>query len=121
LADFVRRMDAERTVAVISMPGDRSDGDMNMFGELAGKTFDRIIIREDDNTRGRAPGEIASILKDAVIRGGRAEADVEIVLDELEASKTAVDTSNKSDLVVLMIDKPLKVWTMLTTRNSPDL
>ncbi|MEJ7837569.1 MAG: cyanophycin synthetase [Thermomicrobiales bacterium] len=118
LADFVHRMGAERTVAVISMPGDRSDGDMNIFGELAGKTFDRIIIREDDDTRGRAPGEIAGILKDAVIRGGRASADVEIVLDELEASKTAVDTSEKSDLVVLMVDKPLKVWNMLTKQEN---
>jgi cyanophycin synthetase len=118
LADFVHRMGADRTVAVISMPGDRSDGDMNMFGELAGKTFDRIIIREDDNTRGRAPGEIAGILNDAVIRGGRAQDDVTIVLDELEAAKTALETSQKSDLVVIMVDKPLKIWSMLTSQES---
>jgi pheromone shutdown protein TraB len=32
----------------------------------------------------------------------------------LEAVKHAVDMADKTDLVVLMIDKPVKVWEMLT-------
>jgi len=117
IADFVKRMGAERTTAVISMPGDRSDGDMNLFGELAGKTFNRIIIREDDNRRGRAAGEIAGILREAVLKSGLAETDVSIVLDELEAAKAAIDTSEKTELVVIMADKPQKVWSMLTNQE----
>ena len=113
IADFVRRMEADRTLAVISMPGDRSDADMAAFGELAGRTFDRVIIREDKNTRGRARGEIAGILHEAVLRGGRAEDQVMIVLDELEAAQTAVDAAGKGDLVILMVDRPAEVWTML--------
>lgn len=114
IADFVGRMDTERSVAVISMPGDRSDADMKVFGELAGKSFDRIIIREDDNTRGRAPGEIAGILKEAAQRGGMPEETIEIILDEEEASRSAVDSAERGDLVVLLVDKPAKVWEMLT-------
>jgi len=114
MADFVKRMEAEKTVAVISVPGDRSDGDMQAFGDLAGKTFDRIVIREDDNTRGRRSGEIAEILRTAAIAGGMSDSNITVMLDELDAVKRAVDISEKTDLVVLMIDKPVKVWEMLT-------
>ncbi len=114
IADFVSRMEAERTVAVISLPGDRSNSDMEAFGSLAGKTFDKIIIREDDNTRGRARGEIGDLLRQAVLGAGKNPDDVEIVLDELEAARHAVDQSSKGDLVVLLVDKPAAVWEQLT-------
>jgi cyanophycin synthetase len=56
MADFVKRVEAERTVGLIAMPGDRSNGDIEAFGKLAGKTFDELVIREDTNTRGRGRG-----------------------------------------------------------------
>ncbi len=118
IADFVSRMEAERTVAVISMPGDRSNDDMQAFGELAAKTFDRIIIREDDNRRGREVGEIAERLRKGAIDGGMDEANIELELDEMEACRRAVDTTERDELVVLLIDKPQKVWTMLTNRGA---
>ncbi len=118
MADFVKRMEAESTVAVISVPGDRSDGDMTAFGELSGKTFDRIVIREDDNTRGRPRGEISSILRESAIRAGIQEESVSVVLDELEAVQSAVNMADKSDLVVLMVDKPAKVWELLSERGA---
>ena len=114
IADFVQRMASDRSVAVISIPGDRSDGDIAAFGELAATSFDRIIIREDDNTRGRQSGEIARLLKEAVLRGGLPEENVSIVLNELDAARAAVEEAEKTDLVVIMADKPVKVWEMLT-------
>ncbi len=118
LGDFVARMEAPSSVAVISIPGDRSDEDMRMFGELAARTFDRIIIREDDNTRGRPGGEIAARLKEAVLAGGLAESSIAVELDELTACRLAVDTSSKDELVVLLADKPQKIWEMLTNRRA---
>jgi cyanophycin synthetase len=114
MADFVKRMGADRTVAVISMPGDRSDADMEAFGALAGKTFDQIVIREDDNTRGRRSGEIAKRLGNAAVSSGMDASNITVILDELEAVKSAVEMGGKTDLVVLMVDKPVKVWEMLT-------
>lgn len=121
LGDFVSRMEARRTVGVISLPGDRSDEDMRLFGELAAKTFDRIIIREDDNVRGRARGEVAAKLHDAVLGTGRSSDDIEVLLDELEACQLAVDTTEKDELVVLLVDKPRKIWQMLTSRGAASL
>ncbi len=118
IGDFVKRMNAERTVGVISIPGDRSDDDMEQFGTLAGTVFDRIIIREDDNRRGRAEGEIAGRLRDAAIAGGFDERNLEVVLDEMEAVRRAVDTSDRNELLVLLVDKPVKVWEMLTSQGA---
>ncbi|HEV2127012.1 MAG TPA: cyanophycin synthetase [Thermomicrobiales bacterium] len=118
LGDFVSRMEADRSVAVISIPGDRSDEDMRQFGELAASVFDRIIIREDDNRRGRQIGEIADRLKAAAIAGGKPQQDIEIVLDEMEAARHAVDTTSRDELVVILADKPVKVWQMLTARKD---
>ncbi len=69
LVDLTQRMNPERTIAMIAMPGDRSDQDLDAFGEMAGKSFDKIVIREDDNRRGRKKGEIAGRLYAAVQRG----------------------------------------------------
>lgn len=118
IADFVKRMEADRTTAVISLPGDRSNADMLAFGTLAGKVFDKIIIREDDNTRGRASGEIAEMLRAAIEATGKTMEDVQIVLDEMEASQVAVDQSEKGDLVILLVDKPTAVWAQLTAGKS---
>jgi cyanophycin synthetase len=110
MADFVRRMNADRSIAVISMPGDRPDDDIAAFGRLAGETFDELVIREDTNRRGRATGEVAERLKAAAIEAGLPADAVTIVLEEIDAVKTAVDRSNRDDLVVLMVDKPAQTW-----------
>ncbi|MEZ4665346.1 MAG: cyanophycin synthetase [Thermomicrobiales bacterium] len=110
MADFVKRMDASRAIAVISMPGDRLDDDIAAFGKLAGETFHELVIREDANTRGRPSGEIARRLKDAAMAAGLADEAVTIVLQESDAVRSAVERSDKDDLVVLMVDKPAQTW-----------
>jgi cyanophycin synthetase len=110
MVDFAQRMEPERVVAVISMPGDRQDGDIQAFGALAGKSFHELVIREDVNRRGRANGEIADLLKSAAVSAGLAEEKVHVVLDEFEAVREAVKLSQKDDLVILMVDKPTAVW-----------
>ena len=77
LADFVERMMVEpqtkagrigssapaarsgRAIGVIGIPGDRRDEDQREYGAIAAGAFDEIIVREDKNLRGRAPGETA--------------------------------------------------------------
>jgi cyanophycin synthetase len=118
MADFVKRLGAARSLAVISMPGDRKDEDIAAFGRLAAATFDELILREDTNTRGRARGEIAGMLRDAAVSGGLSSDRVSIVLDEFEAVREAVNRSGKDELVVLMIDKPAAVWEELSTLDG---
>ncbi|HET8524405.1 MAG TPA: Mur ligase family protein, partial [Thermomicrobiales bacterium] len=110
MADFVKRMGAQSPLAVIAMPGDRSNEDIDAFGRLAGAVFQDIIIREDANRRGRQEGEVANLLRCAAIAGGLAESRIQIVLNELDAVKEAVTRQSANDFVVLMVDKPAAMW-----------
>jgi len=118
MADFVKRMDADRTVAMISMPGDRSDDDIHAFGRLAGSTFQEIVIREDVNTRGRQPGEIAGMLGSAVAASGLPPDHTAIILDEIEAAHATVARAGRNDLVILMVDRPALVWESLSSKQG---
>ena len=118
MADFVKRMDADRTIAMIAMPGDRSDEDISAFGRLAGATFDEIVIREDANPRGRRRGEVAEMLAGAIATDGHADNRVAIVLEEMEAARAAIARAERNDLVILMADKPAAVFEKLTGRTS---
>ena len=116
MADFVKRMDADRTIAMIAMPGDRTDDDLRDFGRLAGATFDEIVVREDTNPRGRAVGESSGLLRLAAIEGGIAEDRVHVVVDEIDAAHATVDLAQRTDLTVLMVDRPTVIWDSLTAR-----
>ena len=57
------------------------------LGEVAAEHFDVVIVREDDNLRGRRRGEVAELVaagvRGAMAAGARCK-QVEIVLDELD-------------------------------------
>jgi cyanophycin synthetase len=123
LADFTRRMNSDgdgttgrggRAIGVIGMPGDRRDEDMRDYGALASGAFDEIIVREDRNLRGRAPGVAATLVADGVRRGkedgtGRT-VRVDKILDELSAVKNALRRANPGDLVVMCVDDSIAVY-----------
>jgi cyanophycin synthetase len=91
---------------------------------VAARYFDDIIIREDKNPRGRKRGEIAEVVREGVddaIRKGARVGSVEIVLDEMEATKRASSGSRPGDLVVLCVDDAREVWRELEARRSASL
>ena len=118
MADFVRRMETQRAIGLITLPGDRQDRDMQAFGKLAAETFDRIVIREDTNRRGRRDGEIAELLKAAAVDAGMSEDSIDVVLEELEAVNATLALADRDDLVVLLVDQPAMVWAELERRST---
>jgi cyanophycin synthetase len=132
LADFVDRMMADapsrngrgpsaarnngrtgRAIGVIGIPGDRLDEDQREYGAIAAGAFDEVIVREDRNLRGRAPGVSASNVVDGVrgarSSGGRA-VKADKILDELEAVRVALRRAHAGDLVVVCVDDALAVY-----------
>jgi cyanophycin synthetase len=96
-----------RAIGVIGIPGDRRDEDMREFGEVAATAFDEIIIREDTNLRGRAPGETAAIVLEGVRAAQAAGARCSTVsqaLVELEAAVAGIRRAAAGDLVVICAD-----------------
>ena len=62
LGEFLKNMQASKLVGVIAGIGDRRNEDIIACGEQAAKIFDEIIIRMDEDLRGRTEFEISSLL-----------------------------------------------------------
>jgi cyanophycin synthetase len=125
LGDFVDRffedsapMERPQRIGVIATAGDRRDQDMVELGRESARHFDQIIVREDVRMRGRAPGETAGLIVQGATSAqaeGRRCKHIEVVLDEIEATRVAVDWANPGDLVVVCVDRARAVWDELQT------
>jgi cyanophycin synthetase len=103
LMDLVRRMPAHRRIGVITAPGDRRDEDLRSVGRrCAGLDF--VILKEDDNLRGRAPGEVARIIGEGLAEAGVSRDRVRTVYTEREAVERALQEMQEQDLVVVLVD-----------------
>jgi len=132
LADFVERMMVEpqtkagrigssapaarsgRAIGVLGIPGDRRDEDQREYGAVASGAFDEIIVREDKNLRGRAPGETASNVIEGVraakAAGRSRTTRADRVLEEMTAVRTALRRAIPGDLVVCCVDDAIGVY-----------
>ena len=104
LMAFISHLPAKRRLGVITVPGDRRDEDIRRAGELAAG-FDAVIIKEDTDLRGRAPGEIATLLREGVLAGGRAAEHVEIIRNSAAAVEAGLQRVGEDDLLVVIAEK----------------
>ena len=103
--DALNNIQHNRLIAVIGVPGDRLTSDILEVGKCAGENFDYIFIKEDQNRRGRDIGEVADILEKGVLMSKFNKINVEKVLDETKAFKTALDVAEVDDIVIVFFDK----------------
>jgi cyanophycin synthetase len=114
MADLVTKLRRGRAIGVIAAPGDRRDQDIVELGAIAAGAFDELIIKEDDDRRGRAPGETAGMLRDAALAAGRAPEQVQVILDETAAIEAAMGMAQKDDLLVIFADNITRTWKQVT-------
>ena len=100
---MLRRWNVRRTTGIISAPGDRSDEMIRASGFAAAHAFDRVIIREDVDLRGRAPAVTAGLLCDAV-HEARPEMECHQRLDEPNALESAVAEMIEGEAIVFFYD-----------------
>jgi cyanophycin synthetase len=92
-------------VAIVGVAGDRRDDDIRECARIVARTFDRVIVREDADPRGRKPGEVASILRRALLANGMRNDDVVVEVEEDNALRMAVEHASPGDLIVLFADQ----------------
>ena len=107
-------------IGVMATAGDRRDEDIVELGRIAAAHFDTIVVREDANNRGRPRGETAALIergvREEMERGARCTS-VETVLDEMEATRHALDMGHEGDVVVVCVDHANDVWKELQRRQ----
>src|SRR3954471_3345157 len=100
---LVRRMPAHRRIGVVTAPGDRRDEDLRDVGRRCAG-LDYVILKEDENRRGREPGEIARVIGQGLAEVGIGPDRTETVYSEPEAVTRAVEQMQNRDLVVILVD-----------------
>ena len=124
VADFVTRMGAPHTVAVIAMAGDGTDENITAYGQLAAQTFDELVIRDSPpQYRGRRePGEVAALLQAAAIAAGFSADKISLAHDEQEAVDMAMAKSRNGSLVLVRAGALVNhdaIWNYLTRKQHP--
>jgi len=103
VGDFVKNWQGDR-IGVVGGPGDRRDEDLILLGQISAQIFDRIIVKEDEDPRGRKSGEVADLITKG-INQENPDVQYEIILKEVEAINTALDRAQSKNLVVIFPDR----------------
>jgi cyanophycin synthetase len=104
LAELVVRIPAAHRYCVLTVPGDRRDEDIRGAGRLCAG-FDKVIIKEDVDRRGRGRGEIAQLLTEGLVEAGLDRSRIEVRFEEDEAINRGLDLLGEDDLLVIHADR----------------
>ncbi|MEQ1764648.1 MAG: cyanophycin synthetase [Pyrinomonadaceae bacterium] len=103
LTKFISKLPHKYRTVIMTVPGDRRDEDIREMGEIAGKAFDRIVIRHGHYLRGRDPGEVTVLLQEGIARTG-SDLQVRVIPNGRDAIHHAVKYARKGELVVTLAD-----------------
>ena len=111
ICHMAAQWEGRRVTGIVGAPGDRDDTIIEEAGRIAACGFHRLVIKEDADTRGREPGEVARLLCEAAASEAP-ERECRIVLDDTEALSQELRLLRGGDVVVMFYDKlepPLRV------------
>lgn len=110
MVEFVRGLRKGRAIAALMAAGDRRDDDIRAVARTAAPGFDVFVLKEDENLRGRAPGETAGLLREGLLAEGVAPERLITQLAEPAAVEHALAIAQPGDLVVIFADDVTRSW-----------
>ena len=111
MTDLVGRLGVEgRRLCVLAGPGDRRDEDLREIARIAARAYDFIILRRDDDLRGRAGDEVPRIMHEELLAAGHPAAQMRIVPEEQEAITAGLEMARRGDLLLIFADKISRSW-----------
>jgi len=104
------KADNARSIAMLSVPGDRRDEEILAMGEIGAEYFDRLVFRETPDNRGRPAGEVIRMMTEGALRGGIDPGHIQGVYREEDAVGVCLRMARPGDLVVLTPTRVDAVW-----------
>jgi cyanophycin synthetase len=105
--DAVGQMSARwlgrRVTAIVGVPGDRADWVIEEAARAAARAFDRVIVREDADRRGRDKGEVPGLLCAAIASHAPSRV-CQVVASETAALRLAVQSMNPNEVIVVFYE-----------------
>lgn len=88
---------------LLGQAGNRRDTEIRELAEVVAEFApDRIMLKDIAGfLRGRTEGEVAALLREALLAQGTASSAIETCLDEVAAARTLLDSAQAGDVVVL--------------------
>jgi cyanophycin synthetase len=122
IADLVGRLDVRgRRIGVIAAPGDRRDEDICDIARIAGKAFDHLILRRDEDRRGRGSEEVPRMMEETLRAAGRPANQMQIIIDEQASIEAALKMGEPGDLVVIFGDNITRCWKQIIYFKNEEL
>jgi cyanophycin synthetase len=104
LKEYLDQVPASVKVGIITSPGDRREEDIINVGRSAAEIFNEVIIRHDDDTRGRSKEQITHLIKEG-IKSVNPNMAVKVLSGELESIQYAMDMARENSFIVACVDK----------------
>lgn len=104
LIEAIESLPHKRRSILYTAAGDRRDCDIVRQAELLGNAFDRIILYEDQCTRGRADGEVIALMRQGLAKPTRAKEILEL-RGEIKSIKSALSELRPGELLIIQADQ----------------
>jgi cyanophycin synthetase len=104
LVQAVESMPSRRRSVVISGAGDRRDEDIREQTRILGDAFDEVLLYQDAAQRGRADGEVMTLLREGLDKAARTR-HVQEIRGEFVAIDAALARLEPGDLCLVLVDQ----------------
>lgn len=100
----IKNMKTKKVHGVVGIPGDRSDFVAKQIGEICSQYLDSVIIKEDEDRRGREIGEVSKLIQEG-LKYSVNKIKNKVILNEQEAFKAIMMEAKKGDIVIVFYEK----------------
>ncbi|MCY0901899.1 MAG: cyanophycin synthetase [Firmicutes bacterium] len=120
IGETVHRLIGRRAPAVIGFPGDRNDDVIRLAAVTAAAYFEPLYVKEDEDTRGRARGEVAELIAAAVTEA-RPETVLVTQYEECAALQRAIDEHAQEPVIVMFHEQLEPVKSVLAELGAREV
>lgn len=103
IEDYLKNVESNKKIGIISGVGDRRDNDIRECGKIAARMFDHIIIRNEKHLRGRTEDEINGLIIEG-IQSIDKNVSYEIIPKEIDALKHAMSLAEEGTFITALSD-----------------
>ncbi|MGZ3880701.1 MAG: cyanophycin synthetase [Flavisolibacter sp.] len=116
IGKFINSFGAKTKVGIITGVGDRRDQDIIALGEESAQIFDEIIIRHDEDMRGRTIEDVENLITKGVVNINP-NIPITYSMTECEAVDYAIDHALPNSVIVVLTEK-IKQVTECVSRHQ---
>lgn len=114
---FLRNRWERPGIAVVTLPGDRCDDLVVETGRAIAVGFDRVVVYEDEDLRGREPGEMTRLIAQG-LRGERPDVRIRTAGDLKEALGAGLSLASPGEPLLLLYEKLAPVSDLLNSHAA---